>query len=194
MSIGSLETYVLFPRDPADFELLIDSLRSTPRPTDLDLVIGLKGPIAKQEMCNGLLIPTLFFDQIYSFDRQFLIQSIPRSQKRPKEFDAAAEELFDRLMQITDNAGTTDDHRALNYLAVRYPAIYALVAEQYTRNGSLSNVEVRTSPLTGSRRVVDVIFSFTNRSTDVVEKFSVRVDVTDEFPFLISKIGPYYDR
>jgi hypothetical protein len=28
-------------------------------------------------------------------------------------------------MQLTDNAGATDEHRALNYLAMRYPAIYA---------------------------------------------------------------------
>jgi hypothetical protein len=34
------------------------------------------------------------------------------------------------------------------------------------------------------RSVVDVIFSCTNRNTDV----------TEEFPFLITKMTPYYDR
>jgi hypothetical protein len=194
LSIGNLETYLLLPRDPVDFDLLVESLRSTPRPTDLDVVIGLKGPIAKQEMCNGLMIPILFFDQIYSFDREALIGALPRPQKRSKEFGPAAEELLDRLMQVTDNAGATDDHRALNYLAVRYSGIYTMVADQFSRNSSLSDVEVRAAPLSGARRVVDVIFSFTNRTTDVVAKFSVRVDVSEEFPFLISKLSPYYDR
>jgi hypothetical protein len=32
------------------------------------------------------------------------------------------------------------------------------------------------------------------RSTDVTEKFLVRVDVTEEFPFLVTKLSPYYDR
>ena len=41
--------------------------------------------------------------------------------------------------------------------------------------------------------MVDVIFSYTNRNTDVVDKCFVRVDVTDEFPFLITKLSPYYD-
>jgi hypothetical protein len=41
---------------------------------------------------------------------------------------------------------------------------------------------------------VDVIFSFTNRATDVVEKQFLRVDVTEEFPFLVTKMSPYYDR
>jgi PatG C-terminal len=39
-----------------------------------------------------------------------------------------------------------------------------------------------------------VIFSYTNRNTDVVDKWFVRVDVTDEFPFLVTRLSPYYDR
>src|SRR4029453_7427708 len=93
----------------------------------------------------------------------------------------AAEELFERIMQMTDNAGATDENRALNYLAVRYPAIYAKAAEEFAANASLSAVEVRPSPLSNTRKVVDVIFSFTNRNTDVTDKFFVRVDATEEF-------------
>ena len=39
-----------------------------------------------------------------------------------------------------------------------------------------------------------VTYSYANRNTDVVEKFSCRVDVTEEFPFLVTKLSPYYDR
>ena len=99
-----------------------------------------------------------------------------------------------RIMQMADNAGATDDHRALNYLAVRYPAIYATAAEAFGRNASLTAVDVRLSRLSGVRRVVDVIFSYTNRQTDVTEKFFVRVDVTEEFPLLVTRLSPYYDR
>ena len=38
------------------------------------------------------------------------------------------------------------------------------------------------------------VFSFTHRSTGFPEKSFVRVDVTDEFPFLVTKMSPYYDR
>ena len=31
---------------------------------------------------------------------------------------------------------------------------------------------------------------YTNRETDVTEKFFVRVDVTEEFPFLHTKLSP----
>jgi hypothetical protein len=55
-------------------------------------------------------------------------------------------------------------------------------------------VEVRPSPLSGTCRIVEVIFSYTNRNTDFTEKFAVRVDVTEEFPFLVTKLSPYFDR
>jgi PatG Domain len=195
MTIEGLETYILVPRDPADISLLVEALRPTPQPWDLDCVIGFRGPIAQPEMCNALMVPIVAFDQIYSFDRDALIRAIPRPEKTTaKDFAPAAEELFDRIMQMTDNAGATDAHRALNYLAVRYQAIYANAAEAFARNASLTAVDVAPSPLSGTRKVVDVIFSYTNRNTDVVEKFLVRVDVTEEFPFLVTKLSPYYDR
>jgi hypothetical protein len=195
LTLQGLETYLLTPRDSADFDLLVEAVRPTPRPTDLDVVIGLRGPIAPPEMCNGLMVPIVVFEQIYSFHRDALIKSIPRQEKvAAKEFQPAAEELFDRIMQMTDNAGATDENRALNYLAVRYPAIYANVAEQFAATASLSAVEVRPSALSAVRKIVDVIFAFSHRNTDVTEKFFVRVDVTEEFPFLVTKMSPYYDR
>ena len=194
-SIQGLETYLLTPRDGHDLELLVEAA-GPPDPIPwISLVIGLRGPIAPPEMCNGLMLPIVAFDQIYSFDRESLIKSIPKpAGAKGKEFTASAGELFDRIMQMTDNAGATDENRALNYLSVRYPAIYAHASECHGRNCSLTAVEVRPSPLSGVRNVVDVIFTFTNRSTDVSEKYFVRVDVTEEFPFLVTRISPYYDR
>ena len=97
-------------------------------------------------------------------------------------------------MQLADNLGATDDHRALNYLAMRYPAIYATATDAYLRNCSLTAVEVLPSRLSGMRKVVTVVFSYTNRTTDVTEKYHVRVDVTEIFPFLTTRIAPYFDR
>ena len=97
-----------------------------------------------------------------------------------------AEELFSRILQVADNAGATDAHRALNYLAVRYPAIYAFTAERHEHNYALTAVGVRRSRLSGVRKIVDMLLSYTNRQTDITEKYFVRVDVTEEFPFLVT--------
>jgi hypothetical protein len=198
LTIEGLETYILQPRDPADLDLLVDAVRPAPRPADIDVVIGVRGPIAPPEACNGLMVPIVAFDQIYSFDVDSRIGGIPRPENIPDEqeesFRSTAEEVFYRIMQLADNAGATDEHRALNYLAVRYPAIYATAAEQHGRNASLSGVEVRPSRLSGVRRIVDVVFSFTNLDTQVTEKYFVRVDVTEEWPFLVSGMAPFYER
>lgn len=195
LSIEGLETYILQPRDPADLELLVEAVRPAPSPMDLDVVVGIRGPIAPPQMCNGLMVPIVIFDQIYSFDRPSLIQSIPRPEHiAAEQFAQASEELFDRIMQMADNAGATDEHRALNYCAVRYTAIYAKAAEAHGQNCSLTAVEARPSRLSSTRNVVEVIFCFTNRNTDFTDKFFVRVDVTEEFPFLVTKLSPYYDR
>jgi hypothetical protein len=195
LTIQGLETYLLAPRDPADIDLLVEAIRPAPSPNDVDAIIGVRGPIAPPEMCNGLMVPIILFDQIYSFDRDALIKAIPRPENiSAEQFGPAAEELFSRIIQMTDNAGATDEHRALNYLAMRYPAIYAKAAEQFGYDSSLTGVEVRPSPLSGTRNIVDVIFSYTNRNTDYTEKFFVRCDMTEEFPFLVTKMAPYYDR
>lgn len=195
MTIEGLETYILIPRDPADLDLLVEALRPMPSPMDLDCVIGARGPVAPPELCNGLMVPIVVFDQVYSFDRDSLIKAIPRPEKTPaKEFPAAAEELFDRIMQMADNAGATDEQRALNYCAVRYPAIYAKAGECFAANSSLTGLDVQLSRLSAARKIVDVVFSYTSRATDVTEKFFMRVDVTEEFPFLVTRLSPYYDR
>jgi hypothetical protein len=195
LNVQGLETYLLRPRDPADLDLLIEAVREVPKADDLDVVIGLRGPIAPPEMCNGLMVPIVIFDQIYSFGCDALIKAIPRpEQTTPEQFGPAAEALFSRIMQMTDNAGATDGHRALNYLAMRYPAIYAKAAEEYGREFSLTGVDVSPSPLGTSRNIVEVIFSYTNRTSGFTEKCFVRVDLTEEFPFLVTKLSSYFDR
>jgi hypothetical protein len=195
LTIQGLETYLLVPRDPADLDLLVEAIRPAPTPGDIDVVIGVRGPMAPPTMCNGLMVPIVAFDQIYSFDRDGLIKAIPKPENATADqFAPAAEELFDRIIQLTDNAGATDEHRALNYLAMRYPGIYAKAADCFARDFSLTGVDVRPSLLSGTRKLLDVIFAYTNRNTDFTEKSFVRVDVTEKFPFLVTKLSPYYHR
>jgi hypothetical protein len=194
LSVQGLDTYILQPSDPADLDLLIEAIQPSTLPW-IATVIGVRGPVAAPELCNGLMVPIVIFDQIYTFTHEALVKAIPRPDKiAAEDFQPAAQELFDRVIQITDNMGATDEHRALNYLAMRYPAIYATAAEQFARDFSLTGVETRPSRLSGTRNIVNVIFSYTNRNTEFTEKFFVRVDVTEHFPFLVTKLSPFFDR
>jgi len=126
--IQQMETYILVPRDPADYGLLVEAFRENPSGDDIDVVIGVKAQIAPADMCNGLAVPIVVFDQVYSFDRTSLMNAItvPPSvgDKQIAAFRQTATSLFDEIRQMADNAGATDEHRALNYLTVRYSDIY----------------------------------------------------------------------
>jgi hypothetical protein len=196
MSIGGLETYLVTPRDPADLDLLIEAARPA-GPGDVDVVIGVRGPVVPPDACNGLQVPLAIFDQVYSFEREPFVAAIARpegvAERQEQQFRATAGELFDRIMQIADNAGATDEHRAINYLAVRSNSVYARAAEANAQNRSITSIEARPSPISGVRRVMDVIVTFTDRQTDVSEKYFARVDVTEEFPFLVSPLAPFFE-
>jgi hypothetical protein len=193
--IEGVETYLLVPRDPADIELLVDAIRSEPAPGDLDLVVGVRGSLAPPELCNGLVLPIVPFSQLYSFDRKSLIKSIPRPDGvQAKEFEAAAAEMVDVILRMTDNAGATAEHRALNWVAVRGgAAVYAQAAEQHRRDFGLVSLETRLSDLSGTRQIVDVVLTYRNRSSGYVEKSILRVDTTELFPFAHSDLTGYVD-
>lgn len=196
-SVEGVETYLLVGREPALVDQLVEAVKPSQRETDTDVIVGVRGPMAPAEMCNGLVVPIVLVDRIYSFDKQDLLKAI----KKPKDatedaFRSGANELFNRIQQMADNVGATDEHRALNYLSVRYPQIYTHTNDMLARDCSLTAVEVPPSRLStaGNRRLVNVILTYTNRKTDVVEKYYVRVDVTEKFPYLDKKLTPYYDR
>jgi hypothetical protein len=195
LSIEGVETYILVPRDPLMIEQFIGALAPTDQRLDVDVVVGVRGPVAPAEMCNGLMVPIVIVDQIYSFDRPALIGAMATPEGHDEAaFRDTASELFDRIQQMADNTGEMDEHRALNYLAVRYPRIYNHAAEMHGRDYSLTAIEVISSRLSGVRKLVDVVLSYTSRTTDVTEKYYVRIDVTEKFPFLEKALAPFYDR
>jgi hypothetical protein len=56
---------------------------------------------------------------------------------------------------------------------VRNHDFYGATAEAHDRDASLTAVDVRRSPLSRVCTIVDVIFSYTRRQTDVTEKLDV---------------------
>jgi hypothetical protein len=199
--ISGMETYLLKPRDPADYNLLWEALRDGPAPTDMDVVIGLLYP--QPVTCGVLSLPVVAFDQLYSFDRASLLGALPRPEaptgrKTGADADAAwnqtTGEVLDRIALMTDNAGATDEHRALNYLAVRYDGIYQQTATAHNANRALASIDVQPAPISSTRNIVDVIYTYTDRATDVPERWFVRVDVEEEFPFLVTRLAPYFSR
>lgn len=201
MSISRIETYILQPADGTDLDLFIEAMRPPKDANDepIDQVVGVRGPNAPATVCNGLMLPVVRVDQLYSYTRRALIDSIPKPEgKAANNFDQVARDLFERrILQMADNAGVADEHRAINYLAVRYPQIYAATVQQAGEGRSLVAIDPHPSRMSGARRLVNVIFEYGDRagtSGIYPVKLRARVDVTDEFPFLDMPLSPYFDR
>jgi hypothetical protein len=119
-----------------------------------------------------------------------------RKQKGTKEdqFRKTSDAIFNYIIQIADNAGEIDEHRALNYLAVRYDEIYHRTQLLQDENYSFTGIEVRQSRLSGVEKIVDVVFSYENRTNRAVQKWFCRVGVSGEFPYLVSPMQEYFER
>ena len=146
-------------------------------------------------MCNGLMVPIVVVDQMYSLGRDSLKKAIPRPEDIPEEeFEEGADDLLSRIMQMADNVGATDGHRTLNYLVVRYDRIYDKTARQFVNDFALTSIDTLSSRLSGVRKVVDVVFRYTHQEIFLTESWFVRVDVPEGFSFLVTGLSPYFDR
>lgn len=194
LTIHGMDTYVLEPLDPRDFDLLADAVRPRPRPDDLDVVIGHRASCPAGGGCDEPAMPVVRFSQIYSFDSDALIGALDKpEQMSGEQFDDAAQELLSRIMLMADNTGAAPEHRAINYLAVRCPSIYRRTFEAHRDEASLSSIVVRPSAVSDTRLVMDVVFAYTHRTTGVTDKHLFQVDVSERYPYLPGSPKPYYD-
>jgi hypothetical protein len=181
--------YYLTLRDMHDFDDLIDCL-SEPKNEDLCLAVG-SSPLQLVELRHGIKAPVLTVDRVCQFKKSDILQNFKSSAKKgvPRP-----EELYRELFQSADNFGHTDEWRALNFLAVRYPPLCQWCSDMVHEGYDLKAFPVLTSRLAdwGTKRVVDAIFTFAK--AEDLRKYFVRVDVTHLFPMLVSPIAKYVDR
>jgi len=85
LAIEGVAAYILLPKDPLDFDRLVESVKPQQDKAGMDVVVGLKGPVAPPEMCSGLQVPLVGFDQLFSFNRDAFIKSIPRPESIPEK-------------------------------------------------------------------------------------------------------------
>jgi PatG C-terminal len=194
-SVEKVDCYVLVLKDPYDLDQLVETINPEREDgDDINVVIGQRGPIAPIEMC-GFALSLVMVDKFYSFARKELIEKIPKPENVDADsFKGSSGELFNRIQQLADNVGATDSHRALNYIAVRYPQIYVHTNRMHAENCSLTNVEVIPSRLTHVSKLVDVLFTYVHRSTQERRKFYLRVDASGRYPYLHSPLTQYFDR
>jgi len=189
-----VDALVIIPRDADDVAQLVDAL--TLDENAIQAVVGGPARWPAPADCSGLGLPAVSPEQLLSFTMDEFIESLPRDEEATDLDDSSyrtvVRDLFTRLTRRSDNWGVADEHRALNYLALRYPALYHATVSALRDGKALIGVDARHSHA-GSRRVVSVRLTFRHRRNDVTERYRCLVDVTDLFPFLVSPLSLTYD-
>jgi hypothetical protein len=197
LRIEGIPAYYLTLQDLHDLDDLIGCLRD---PTDdLELAVGLSSLI-RTEVSPGVRAPVLNVDQLASFNRNDIIAWFNTSsgaKRRRGDSDPSElfNELFKDLFQSADNFGQTDQWRALNFLAVRYPPLHRQLAKMAESGHEFKGFDVNISRLAegNEKRIVDPVFSFQHKETGVVQKYFVRLDMTHLFPMLVHHLAKYKD-
>ncbi|HEX6750293.1 MAG TPA: hypothetical protein VF092_23570 [Longimicrobium sp.] len=196
--VEGVEVYLVVPRSFVELSDLIMALQPDPTERTNTLVVGTLGPVAPASMCNGVQLPLVNATQVYHYTNAALIQSIIEHARvigTTLPEDVVRQTLL-VLQELGDNTGQSDEHRAINFMTVRALDIYVTAAELFEepRPFQIASVSAQPSRLSGTRRIVDVIFSFNNTVSNEVRRYFARVDVTGLFPFLASPVQQYFDR
>lgn len=187
---GSSPSFVLLPEERDDLPLLIDTLKRPVTTEELDVAKGRIVGIAPPALCNAQQLPILSFYHLSSFPVEAFLKAIPRPEKIPaKEFHAAAEEMFYRIIRTASNA--TGPNRALAYAGLSYAALYKLIAEKFNDNASLSEIRVASARSDPDRS--DVRLKFIRRDTGFSETFCFSVNTGGQFEYLEEALHPCFE-
>jgi len=193
---GDIDVYILTPRSYVELTDLVSCLSPTPNQISYALVVGRLGPVAPPSVCNGIQLPMVSCDQVFSFTGEAFINSIVSAIGEMEGVDVmtSANTAFAAMALLTDNTGQTDEHRAINYLTFKSLALYKKEIEMEAAQFFLNSVTARPDPLSRTRSVQNVILTYANKTTTETQRFYTRVDVTGEFPFLVDyEFQPFFD-
>jgi PatG C-terminal len=156
------DTFYLKPNEPSEFKLLLEAAAA-----EFSLVVGTGNAPADQKN-----LPTVWFNQIYHFNLNGFFQNLcehlgpDESRGQAQPVIEICRDRFERIIYTANNAGHQSPFRALNYLAVRYPAIYGETSKIIQQqNLKLIGLEVHHSQLNFGRKVENVIFAFKDGQT-----------------------------
>jgi hypothetical protein len=190
--VRGLETYLLKPYDPADYDELVRAYAADPK--GFVVVVGYRGGTANPQDCNGVILPILIFDNIYFGSKESLLTVLEAPEKvEAARFAAAAGEMFDRIVDQIADDGSSDDSRAKLYLAMRSPDIYREAAAATVKGLSLRAIRTRPFVLNRTGKNIEVIFDYVDRKTNSLEQYSTVVNVDGMYPYLVRELAPYFE-
>jgi hypothetical protein len=198
-----VDTFTVMPRDDVDVTRLAKALSATE--DVMHAIVGKTIPSPNDSPCAATGLPTVQADQVLAFTlKEFAgklldsrastteASSAEESEADRAEFEAIVRGVLLRLTRGTASPGFTEEDRARNYVAMRYPAIYHAVSLAQLDGKVLVGVDAQHSH-SAVRRLVTVRLILRDPRTDITERYQCQVDVTELFPFLVTGLQPAYE-
>jgi hypothetical protein len=194
-SVTGIPAYVVIPTGLTILDKLTESISDDINNDSWQVIIGRRGNIASPSLSGGILAPELHCDVLYSFKPEDLINSLIKpiepllKQKKwsKEEFHKSSIDLFYKIANMPDNLGSLDGHRALNYMSIQHTGLY-ISAMELSKNHFLQNIDTRLSEGPAGQKIVTVIMRFISRLTGISEDLAAKIDVTEEWPFVVSEV------
>jgi len=190
---GGGDVCTVHPRDSHDIDELLDLLGGDD--DDVEALVGAPASPALVSACTAPGLAAVTPDQVLRFTMDEFVAALPApdaGEGAADRYRQVVRDLFAQLTQRAGNLGTSDEHRALNFLALRYPPLYQLAFRVVGEGKALVGVDPRHATA-GGRRVVSVRLVFRDHRSHLVERYHCTVDVTDLFPFLTSSLSQTFD-
>lgn len=203
MKINNTETYLVTPIGNLELKDLIDTLKVTSGQTGYHVIIGTRGGMEAVKPGGDDRLTTVVCYLLYNFTfNEFvdnIISEITKKDPTTSIDKQAVGSLFEQLLNKTDNAGSTDDDRAVNYIALRYLDVYKMASEMISSDAkspkySLVGIVPEPARVQGMRKIVDVVFRYQERGNAKIIWINVRIDTTGMFPFLVKELGDDHPR
>jgi hypothetical protein len=200
--VGYIQTFVVIPKDPNDYEAFVESLSykrrgfldGVTKQDILTVIVGEKGPMCPPGMCGGLTLPIVTVDRIQTFKIKdmsaALIKKAKDSNLKPdrvteQDFQGHIEDLWDKMLYTSENSeGSDPTSRAVNYLTWQSLDFYlqSAIIETSTAPHFLEDIQPQPVKTIGSAKIVQVLFRY--RTQFSVETYGIDVDVTYKYPYL----------
>lgn len=204
LTVDDQDAYVLIPHTIVELNEFI-ATQNEPE-NYYTVAIGQSGPMAPPNMSDDLPLQTVNCNHLFSFSYEILLEKL-----RGYGINTTTTAITNVLRQLCgqQNLGNTDFERAKNYLAFRYPYIYATtrqglaVANTALVNTNIDNpipsddicflvgIDTRYSDSAPGRVLVDVIFTYQQTISGRQFSYYTSVDVTERFPFLHRQLTDY---
>jgi hypothetical protein len=195
------DAFTLIPRVDDDTLTLFDMLGQDVEGEVAQVVVGITKAGPSNGVCEGVGLLTIEPIQLLAFTLDEFVDGLPRPQLPGEERGtapldghqrSAIKEIFKRLTRRANNNGIIDEHRACNYAALRYPAIYHAVLQGQVDRKDLVGLDARRVP-SSHRKVVAVRITHKMPGSGGFEHLQCLIDVTDVFPFIARPLEVVYD-